>query len=98
MAKKQTKKPPVKKMTVVWLVLMALFITELFAYTWSRVQCFTIGYEISSATSRQRNLLALQSNLRIELARLKSPERISRIARKQLGLITPTPEQTIVVP
>jgi cell division protein FtsL len=40
----------------------------------------------------------MQDNLKIELARLKSPRRIARIARERLGLITPTPEQTILIP
>jgi cell division protein FtsL len=42
--------------------------------------------------------MAMQDNLKIELRRLKSPRRISKIAREQLGLITPTPQQTIVLP
>ncbi len=40
----------------------------------------------------------MQDNLKIELARLKSPQRIAKIAREQLGLVTPTPKQTIVIP
>jgi cell division protein FtsL len=40
----------------------------------------------------------MQDNLKIELARLKSPQRIAKIAREQLGLVRPTPQQTIVLP
>ena len=44
------------------------------------------------------DLIALKTNLKIELASLKSPERIAKIAKNQLGLITPTQKQTIIIP
>ena len=40
----------------------------------------------------------MQDKLKIELAVLKSPKRITKIARDRLGLIRPTPEQTMVIP
>jgi cell division protein FtsL len=45
-----------------------------------------------------RQLAAMQDNLKIELARLKSPSRIATIAKTQLGLITPTSKQMILLP
>ncbi len=83
---------------MVCLILMFVFIAELLFYTWCRVQYVRNKYEIAAQTARIRQLSAMQDNLRIELARLKSPQRIARIARTQLGLITPTPKQTIVMP
>ena len=82
----------------VWLVLLVIFITEMLLYTWSRVQCTRLGYGISAAIEKQRELLLLQHNLKIELAHLKSPERIANIARERLGLRPPKPEQTITIP
>jgi cell division protein FtsL len=41
---------------------------------------------------------AMQDNLKIEFARLKSPSRIAKIARTQLGLITPTSTKMILMP
>ena len=77
---------------------MAVFIAELLIYTWSRVQCVKVGYEISNENNKNRNLINLQNNLKVELARLKSPERLADIARNQLGLKTPTPEQMVIIP
>jgi len=77
---------------------MAVFIVELFIYTWCRVNCIGVGYEISNETSKQQEHIAFQNNLKIELASLKSPERIAKIAREQLGLKAPTKSQTIVIP
>jgi len=82
----------------IWGMLMLCFISELFVYTWSRVQCVGIGYEISKATRREKELAALYNNLKVELASLKTPSRIADIAKNRLGLTAPTPEQTIVIP
>ena len=77
---------------------MVLFIAELLLYTWCRVQCTRLGYEITRATETQQQRLRLQNNLKIELARLKSPARIAAYAREHLGLKMPTPEQTVILP
>lgn len=87
-----------QRYTWVWIVYMGLFMVALFSYTWCRVQCTQIGYEISRAAADHKAALAIKNNLKIELARLKSPQRIARIARERLGLITPKPEQTIIIP
>jgi len=42
--------------------------------------------------------MALQKNLKIEIARLKSPKRITKIATQQLGLIMPKSEQVVIIP
>lgn len=86
------------KLTGIWIVFMTVFIAELFLYTWSRVNCIGVGYDISKETQKQHELVALETNLKIELASLKSPERIAKIAKNQLGLVTPTQKQTIVIP
>jgi cell division protein FtsL len=86
------------KKTGIWIVLMTVFIAELFLYTWCRVNYIGVGYEISKETQKQHELIALQNNLKIELASLKSPERIAKIAKDQLGLIAPTKNQMIVIP
>ena len=81
-----------------WAVLMAIFITELLLYTWFRVQCTQIGYETSRAMETQQRQMMLQHSLKIELARLKSPERIVKIARDRFGLAMPQAKQVISLP
>ena len=80
-----------------WMIILSLFISELLIYTWARVQCVNIGYEINTTIRKNIDLKAVKKSIQIELARLKSPERISRIAKERLRLATPTPEQVIVV-
>jgi cell division protein FtsL len=84
--------------TVILVLLMTIFIGELLFFTWCRVQTIGTGYEISKETQRHQDLINFQNTLKVELARLKSPERIANIAKNQLGLITPTPEQMIIIP
>ena len=87
-----------RRLTVLWLLLLSLFIAELLVYTWARVQCTRTGYEISSLTKEQQRLNELQTNLKVELARLKAPQRITKIAQEKLGLTLPTPRQVMVMP
>ena len=98
MGKKKKRKQRHPKVTVIYLCLMLVFIAELLFYTWCRVQSVRIKYEITEQTSRIRQLSAMQDNLKIEFARLKSPSRIAKIARTQLGLITPTSTKMILMP
>jgi cell division protein FtsL len=97
MARKLSKKGDVKK-TGIWIIFMAVFIGELLINTWCRVNYIDVGYEISKETKKQHELMALNNNLKIELASLKSPERIAKIAKDQLGLKVPTKNQTIIIP
>ena len=98
MKKPKKRKQRNPKVTIACLFLMFAFIAELLFYTWCRVQYVRVKYEITEQTNRMRKLSAMQDNLKIELARLRSPQRIARIAKNQLGLITPIPEQTIIIP
>ena len=86
------------KIMSLWMAVMAVFIGELLFYTWCRVQNVRHGYDISRETQNQKQLMAYQNSLKIELARLKSPDRIARIAKQQLGLMMPTTENTIILP
>ena len=92
------KKPAAnRKLTATLFALLALFIAELFFYTWCRVQYTRAGYEITKANETRRELLTMQNNLKIEMERLKSPDRIARIAEEHLGLAPPAPEQMVTI-
>ena len=98
MKRKSKRKDRNPKLTVAYLCLMFVLIAELLFYTWCRVQYVRNKYEIATQTAKAQQLSAMQDNLKIELARLKSPQRIAKIAKLQLGLITPTPKQTVLLP
>ena len=98
MENRKLKKADSPKIIGIWILLLSIFVGELLLYTWCRVQCVRTGYELSAQTKKNRELMALQKSLKVELARLKSPERIARIAQSQLGLIMPNAKHTIVIP
>lgn len=93
-SKKKASAPQGRKNIGIWIIVMFCFIGELFFYTWCRVQSVKVGYEITQVNENRQSLLKLRKNLKIELARLKSPERLMRLAR-QLRLKTPTSKQMI---
>ncbi len=97
-AKKKSKKNAFKRVTWSWVMILGLFIAELLFSAYCRVQCVQVGIAISSERNKQNELAALQNSLKIELARLKAPERISIIARKNLGMGMPDPAQIRLVP
>ena len=86
------------RLTVMLILLLVAFISELLIHTWCRVQCTHLGYEISREAERHQGLLTLQNNLKIELAHLKSPDRVFLIAKQKLGLDMPKPEQYVTIP
>ena len=98
MGKKKKLKQPNPRVATIFFCLMLVFIAELFFYTWCRVQVVRIKYDITGQVSRIQQLSAMQDNLKIEIARLKSPSRIAKIAKTQLGLVTPTSKQMLLLP
>lgn len=94
--KTRTRRPT--RALAIWGLVMVLFLGEIYFYTWCRVQCIRVGYEITRAVERHQNLQGIRSNLKIELARLKSPQRIARYAREKLGLVMPNRDQIFIMP
>jgi cell division protein FtsL len=88
------------KSSTLWMgiFVIGIFVGELFFYTWCRVQCTAMGYEMTRLENQYQKLAAIKSSLTVETARLKSPERIARTAKEQLGLMMPGPEQMVIMP
>ena len=98
MKRKAEKKRLRFKILAIWFSLMSIFFVELLIYTWCRVQCVRIGYEMTKEADHYRSVTTWQNNLKVEIAHLKSPERLASIAKHQLHLAIPTPEQMIIIP
>lgn len=60
---------------------------------WTRFRVINYGYKIGEASKEQQRMKEINRRLRVELALLKSPERITRIATEELGLKPQRPEQ-----
>lgn len=69
----------------------------LFIYIWTRLTVVNTGYEISRANASRLGLIEKNRRLKIEYMRLKSPGRIERIGREELGLSHPEGEQVMKI-
>jgi cell division protein FtsL len=76
---------------------IALLLMVSLFFVWSRVQVTSLEYEMSQLEGTLRDLRQDATNLTLEAASLSSPERIERVARKELNLRLPSSEQVITV-
>lgn len=97
MAKQSAKKKGKVRWIFIIVVLLVLF-GEVMAYTWCRVKFVSTQYQIGAMIGEGQRLMLMQDNLKIELARLRSPERIAKYAREQCGLTMPTAGQFRTLP
>ena len=87
-----------KKTLWIWVLIMALFMVELYFFVRFRVQCTQMGYEIIQVRSQNQKHIKTAYSLRVELASLRSHERIINKAQREFGLVIPSAEQIVVLP
>lgn len=79
------------------LLFIVLMLTVALFYVWSRLQVINLEYDISSLEGRLRTQQQESRNLQVEVASLRSPQRIAEVAQRKLGLHLPKPEQVITI-
>jgi cell division protein FtsL len=89
---------PPKKAGLHWIVIICIIFCELLAYTWVRTESTQTILQISTLQKTLTEKGAYQKALSVERNRLKSDERITRIAKTRLNLSTVTMNQTIYFP
>ncbi len=81
-----------------WLIIIGIIFSELLVYTWVRTE----SSQASIRVSRHRDSLAQQASylkaISVERDRLRSDDRITKIAKTRLNLSTDTSKQTIYLP
>ncbi|MBU4052941.1 MAG: hypothetical protein KKA41_01120 [Proteobacteria bacterium] len=93
-----TSKPFQKKKLWTGVALLAVFMAELFFYTWVRVGCTRMGYDIILERNENRKHVKTGRCLKIELARLEAPQRIIEKAKQEFGLVIPGSQQIVILP
>ena len=80
-------------------LLVSLFfcLAGIAVYMWPRVQVVRLAYRMQTSEQHLRELLQAHDQLRLELASLKDPERIYRIATEQLGMGIPRRDQVVTM-
>jgi len=66
-------------------------------FAWQHFQCVRYGYQIEQLKTERVALEEWNRQLRLEQASLADPQRIDTLARKELGLASPRPQQVISV-
>ncbi len=77
------------------LILTITFFSLILFYVWGRVERLEAGFEIRERLRRKDKLIEENELLLSEVAGLKSPQRLERIAREELGLRTPPAGKSI---
>ena len=85
----------VKYPTIIVVALVLMFVAVI--YVGSHIRMTKLEYEIAATLNAKENLLEEQKKLKLELAMLKSPQRIEDIARTKLQMTYPTAQQVIVL-
>ena len=64
-----------------------------FLYAWQHFEYIQLRYKLESLRGERSQASELNQQLNLEVAGLRSPERIDAIAKRQLGLTIPAPGQ-----
>ncbi|MGC1403133.1 MAG: hypothetical protein WA974_09425 [Thermodesulfobacteriota bacterium] len=95
--KKQTRDKLPKGPFKYLILLLIFFFPGVLVYIWLHVQEVNLAYDIAKDQKQKGELLEINKKLRIQLANLKSPERIEGIALTKLGLRTPEKGQIEII-
>ena len=69
----------------------AAIVVPLLVYVWQRVEFLRVSYEVEAFKRERQQLQEQNKQLTVERSFLLSPDRIERLARKELGLVDPSP-------
>jgi cell division protein FtsL len=86
-----------RSLVVVTIAVAAVFIACALFSVWAHHQVVSLGYEISQANQEEQELLQASMKLRLDVASLKSPNRIQETALRDLGFTNPQKDQLIIV-
>lgn len=74
---------------VLWCLVACCFLL----YGYQRFRCIELGFHLEDLRAKQAQASAVNTELKLEVASLRNPMRIDRIARRQLGLTDALPGQ-----
>jgi len=79
------------------LLLVALLVAGLVLYAWPALQIRNTGMTAVQLSRERERLIEENRKLRLEKAALENLRRVEAIARRDLGLVPPAPERSVVV-
>ncbi|HOK05625.1 MAG TPA: cell division protein FtsL [Syntrophales bacterium] len=79
------------------LVATVVMVAAALVYVWSHINMTKLEYQIAEELGVREMLLQEGKKLKLEIATLKSPQRIARIARERLNMGPPTQDQVVLI-
>ena len=80
-----------------WIFIATVLMAVALLYVWSHIHMTELEYRIARELSNQEQIEEEQRKLKVELATLKSPQRIETIAREKLQMTYPERQQVIIL-
>ena len=80
-----------------WIFIASILMAVTLLYVWSHIHMTELEYQVAQELSNREQIIEEQAKLKLELATLKSPQRIETIARDRLQMIYPGREQVILL-
>jgi cell division protein FtsL len=80
-----------------WIFIASILMAVALIYVWSHIHMTELEYQIARELSGREQLTEEQAKLKVELATLRSPQRIETIAREKLQMVYPEREQVISI-
>ena len=80
-----------------FLISVCLCLAGIGVYVWPRIQVVRLAYRLQTSEQQLKAFIQEQDQLRLELAALKDPQRIYRVATEQLGMSLPPQHQVFIV-
>ena len=78
-------------------VMISMFMLLALLFVWTRVHVVELGYDISKLKKQTAELLEEKHRIEADVASLKSPERLSKIAKKKYGMRLPRGGEMIFI-
>jgi len=80
-----------------WIFIASVLMAVALLYVWSHIHMTELEYQVARELSHRERLMDEQAKFKMELATLKSPQRIETIAREKLQMTYPEREQVILL-
>jgi cell division protein FtsL len=81
-----------------WVAFLGVIVAlAVIVYAWPHFELIRLGYRMEELREKRDELVRLKHHLELQRATESDPARIESIARTELGMIYPRPEQILVV-
>jgi cell division protein FtsL len=80
-----------------WIFIASVLMAVALLYVWSHIHMTELEYQIARELSSAEQLKEERTKLKVDLATLKSPQRVETIARQKLQMTYPERVQVIML-